>query len=221
MKLKLVALETELGITRQSHTGPSFSLGGKAGLCRNCAAWDRGWIKGKILVLQMIAPGGGEVAEQIIGRPVAAVFLRTAGTARPIGDYSGGGGEVAEHGGVTGGHLGRGGSVPGGFFVSGGGWTPGGSRARRGGSWNWPRCGRGGPGGWTGGPGGPEGLLLGLLGPVFLEGQLLPEVAGMAAEGRGGKDVLPGYGAIRDPGQEAPVDLGPGGVFADSATFIH
>ncbi len=91
-----------------------------------------------------------------------------------------------------------------------------------------------------------EGLLPGLAGMVFLEGQLLPEVMGVAAEGREGEykvqgsrfkvqgsklrvppsgtwgeAVLRGQAAVRDPGQEAPVDLGQGGVIADSATFIH
>jgi hypothetical protein len=57
--------------------------------------------------------------------------------------------------------------------------------------------------------------------PVFPEDQLLAEVAGVAAEGGRGEAVGRGQGAVRDAGQEAPVDLGPGGVIADSTTFIH
>ncbi len=63
-----------------------------------------------------------------------------------------------------------------------------------------------------------EGLLLGLVGMVFLEGQLLLEVA---AEGRGGQAILGGQGAVSDPGQEGLVDLVPGGVVADGTTLVH
>ena len=66
-----------------------------------------------------------------------------------------------------------------------------------------------------------EGLLLGLMGPVFLEGQLLLKVAGVAAEGRGGKAVLGGQGAARKPGKEGAIDGGAGGVGADGAAFVH
>ncbi len=43
----------------------------------------------------------------------------------------------------------------------------------------------------------------------------------MAAEGRGGEAILGGQGAARDTALETPVDLGPGGVIADGATFVH
>lgn len=115
----------------------------------------------------------------------------------------------------------RGGISPGGFFISGGGWTPGGSSGRHGGSGSRWRCGRGGPGGWTRGPGGPGRLAAGLDGRGVPGGQLLLEVADMAAEGRG-KQAIPGcQGAVRDPGQEAAVDLGAGGMIADGTALVH
>jgi hypothetical protein len=45
-----------------------------------------------------------------------------------------------------------------------------------------------------------EGLLLGLAGMVFLEGQLPLEVMGVAAEGRGGEAIPDGQGAARESG---------------------
>jgi len=66
-----------------------------------------------------------------------------------------------------------------------------------------------------------DGLLLGLVRLVFLEGYLLFEVAEMAAEGGLGDAILPGQAAARVAALEAPVDLGPGGVVADGAAFIH
>ncbi len=66
-----------------------------------------------------------------------------------------------------------------------------------------------------------EGLLLGLVGMVFLEGQLLLEVADVAAEGRRGQAILGGQGAVSDSGQEGAVDLGAEGMVADGTTFVH
>jgi len=56
---------------------------------------------------------------------------------------------------------------------------------------------------------------------VFLEGDLLFQVAEVAAEGRGGEAIPGGQGAARVAALEAPVDLGPGGVIADGTTFVH
>jgi len=55
----------------------------------------------------------------------------------------------------------------------------------------------------------------------LLEGDLLLEVAEVAAEGRLGDAILLSQRAAGEPGQEAPVNLGPGGGGADGAAFIH
>ena len=60
-----------------------------------------------------------------------------------------------------------------------------------------------------------------LVSLVFLEGDLLFQVAEVAAEGRGGEAIPGGQGAARVAALEAPVDLGPGGVIADGTTFVH
>ena len=56
---------------------------------------------------------------------------------------------------------------------------------------------------------------------MVLEGQLLLEVAVVAAQGGRGGAVLGGQGPAGDAGEQALVDLGPGGVIADGAAFFH
>jgi hypothetical protein len=63
-----------------------------------------------------------------------------------------------------------------------------------------------------------------LEGPVFvvLHGfQIAGQVAGVAAEGGGAQGVAGGQGAVRDPGQQGPVDLLTGVMGANGTTARH
>ena len=66
-----------------------------------------------------------------------------------------------------------------------------------------------------------DSLLLGLAGLTFLKADLLVQVAEVAAEGGFGDAKLGGQAGARGSGEEAAVDLGPGGVVADGAAFVH
>ena len=63
-----------------------------------------------------------------------------------------------------------------------------------------------------------EGVLGGV---VVLEGQLLLEVAVVAADGGRGGAVLGGQGPAGEAVEQALVDIGPGGMIADGAAFFH
>jgi hypothetical protein len=66
-----------------------------------------------------------------------------------------------------------------------------------------------------------EGLLPGLVGPVFLEGKLALKVPGVAAEGRRGEAVAGGQGAEAHPMDEGAVDVGAGGMVANGTALFH
>ena len=66
-----------------------------------------------------------------------------------------------------------------------------------------------------------DSLLLGLVDLAFLKADFLPQVAEVAAEGGFGDAKLGGQAGARGSGKEAAVDLGPGGVVADGAAFVH
>ena len=66
-----------------------------------------------------------------------------------------------------------------------------------------------------------DSLLLGLVDLAFLKADFLPQVAEVAAEGGFGDAKLSGQAGARGSGEEAAVDLGPGGVVADGAAFVH